>query len=61
MNNFINLGTRQLINYAHKYDIAVQYWTINEAEDVKLLTENGADCIMTDYPQMAYEAVRSCQ
>ena len=61
MNNFINLGTRQLINYAHKYDIAVQYWTINEAEDVKLLTENGADCVMTDYPQMAYEAVEACQ
>ena len=57
----INLGTKKVINYAHKYDIAVQYWTINDAEAVKYLTENGADCIMTDYPQMAYETVESCR
>lgn len=57
----INLGTKQVINYAHKYDIAVQFWTINDAEDVKYLTENGADCIMTDYPQMAFEAIEECK
>lgn len=57
----INTGTRELINYAHKYDIAVQYWTINDEESVKTLTENGADCIMTDYPQMVYEAVKACK
>lgn len=56
--NLINLGTRELINYAHKYDIAVQYWTINEAEETELLVRNGADCVMTDYPQMAYEVVK---
>lgn len=56
----INLGTKQVINYAHKYDIAVQFWTINDAEDVKYLTQNGADCIMTDYPQMAFEAIGEC-
>ncbi len=56
-NNLINLGTRELINYAHKNDIAVQYWTVNDAEDARLLAENGADCIMSDYPQMVYEAV----
>ena len=57
----INLGTKQVINYAHKYDIAVQFWTVNEAEDVRYLTENGADCIMTDYPQMAFEAISECK
>lgn len=56
---FVNLGTRELINYAHKYDIAVQYWTVNKEKDVLTLAQNGADCIMTDYPQMAYEAVES--
>ncbi len=60
-NNLVNLGTRELINYAHKYNIAVQYWTVNEAEEAELLTENGADCIMSDYPQMVYEAVDSCK
>lgn len=58
-NNLVNLGTREFINYAHKNDIAVQYWTINDPEDAKLLVRNGADCIMSDYPQMVYEAVKS--
>lgn len=59
--NIINLGTREMINYAHSYGIALQYWTINSEEEVKTLTENGADCILTDYPQMAYDTVNSCK
>ncbi len=59
--SLINLGTRELINYAHKNDIAVQYWTVNEPEDAELLIRNGADCIMSDYPQMVYEAVKNCK
>ncbi len=50
-----NLGTSRLINYAHKYNIAVQYWTINEPEDVKHLSSIGADAIMSDNPDMVYE------
>lgn len=61
LDNIINLGTREMLNYAHSNDIAVQYWTINSEDEVRLLTENGADCIMTDYPQMAYETVLSCK
>ncbi len=57
----VNLGTRELINYAHKYDIACQYWTVNDAEDVEELIVNGADCIMTDYPDMAYEVLKKYQ
>lgn len=59
--NLINLGTRELLNYAHKNNIAVQYWTINNEEDIKHLTRNGADCIMTDYPQRATEAIQNAQ
>ncbi len=58
--NLINLGTREMINYAHSNNIALQYWTINSEDEVRVLTENGADCIMTDYPQMVYETVKSC-
>ncbi|MBP3697831.1 MAG: hypothetical protein J6J45_09850 [Clostridia bacterium] len=61
LDNLINLGTREMINYAHKNNIALQYWTINSAEEVRLLTQNGADCIMTDYPQMAADTVKSCK
>lgn len=57
-NNIINLGTKELLNYAHKNNIAVQYWTINNEEEIKHLTQNGADCIMTDYPQTAIDAIK---
>ncbi len=57
--NLINLGTKELLNYAHKNNIAVQYWTINSEDEIKTLTENGADCIMTDYPQKAYETIKT--
>ena len=57
--NLINLGTREMLNYAHGNDIAVQYWTINDEEEVETLTINGADCIMTDYPEKTYDAVNS--
>lgn len=52
-----NLGTARIINYAHSMDLAVQYWTINNAEDVAYLNSIGADCIMSDDPGMAYRAI----
>lgn len=61
LNNLLNLGTKSFINYAHKYDIATQYWTVNEPEEAETLIENGADCIMSDYPQMVYDAVQDAQ
>ncbi len=50
-----------MINYAHANNIAVQYWTINSEEEALTLINNGADCIMTDYPDMVYGAVKSCK
>ena len=61
LDNIINLGTTEMLNYAHKNNIAVQYWTINKAEEITLLTKNGADCIITDHPQTAYDAIKACQ
>ncbi len=61
LDNLINLGNTEMINYAHSHNIALQYWTINNAEDIIHLTKNGADCIMTDYPQIANEAIASVQ
>ncbi len=52
-----DLSTKEFIDYAHSHDIAVQYWTINDAESVVKLQQNGADCIMTDNPKMAYDAL----
>lgn len=51
----LNTGTAQVINYAHEYDMAVQYWTINDEEDMEYLISIGADCIMSDYPDVLYD------
>ncbi len=59
--NLINLGTREMLNYAHNNNIAVQYWTINDEDEVRTLTLNGADCIMTDYPERVFAAVEDCE
>ncbi|MGN1202001.1 MAG: glycerophosphodiester phosphodiesterase family protein [Eubacterium sp.] len=50
----INTGTATMINYAHKHDMAIQFWTVNDEEDMEYLISVGADCIMTDYPDVLY-------
>lgn len=52
-----NFGKKSLVDYAHKYGIAVQFWTINKAKDVEHLTKIGADAIMSDDPKMAYDVI----
>ena len=53
----VNLGTSRLVNYAHKYDIAVQYWTINDPDEMAYLQSIGADAIMTDVPDKGAEVL----
>lgn len=53
----INFGKKSIIDYAHSYGIAVQYWTINDAKDIEYLTSIGADCIMSDDPRLAYQII----
>ena len=47
----LNLGLVSIINYAHAHNVAVQYWTINEIDDMKYLKSIHVDVIMTDYPE----------
>ena len=46
------LVAKTLVKRAHRRNIAVQYWTINDAEDMRTLIEMGCDCIMTDNPEL---------
>lgn len=46
----IKLAKRGLINRAHKHNIAVHFWTVNDPDEMTYLIEIGADGIMTDYP-----------
>ena len=54
-----SLSSKRLIEFAHKHNIAVHYWTINDEEDMRTLIENGADAIMTDYPHKLKEVIDS--
>lgn len=51
----VNLATSKVINYAHSHNMAIQYWTVNEEEDIEYLLSVGADGIMTDYVEKAME------
>ena len=46
----IPLDKKTLVRRAHRRNIAVQYWTINDAHEMRQLIEMGVDCIMTDDP-----------
>jgi len=46
-----------VVNYAHKNNIAVQYWTINDEEQIRKLSSIGADAIISDYPARAYAVI----
>ena len=39
-----------LARNAHKHNISVHYWTIDDEDDMRHLIEIGADGIMTNYP-----------
>ena len=50
-----DLATKGLVKTAHRHNLAVHYWTINDKEDMKHLIEIEADGIMTDYPHRLKE------
>jgi len=54
----LGLKNKSLIKRAHRRNIAVQYWTINDEENMRELTELGCDCIMTDNPKLLKEVLK---
>ncbi len=46
----IPLDKATLTRRAHRRGVAVQYWTINDPDEMRMLIEMGVDCIMTDDP-----------
>lgn len=48
----VHLDKKTYIRRAHRRNIAVQYWTINDEETMRALIELGCDCIMTDDPAL---------
>lgn len=54
-------GSKGFIKFAHKNNIACQFWTVNEASQMETLILNGADCIMSDNPKTLYEVTLKVQ
>ncbi len=54
-----DLATKSMTKTAHKHNMAVHYWTINDVEDMKHLIDIDADGIMTDYPHRLKEVYDS--
>ncbi len=50
-----NLATKAFVDNAHRHNLAVHYWTINDRATMKHLIDIGADGIMTDYPHLLKE------
>lgn len=48
----VYLDKKTIIKRAHRRNVAVQYWTINDPEEMRELIALGCDCIMTDNPKL---------
>lgn len=55
----LNLNKQSIIDRAHRRNIAVQYWTINDEEEMIELIELGCDCIMTDNPELLSQVLEN--
>lgn len=53
----VPLDKQTLVDRAHRRNIAVQYWTINDPDEMRMLIEMGVDCIMTDDPILLKEVL----
>ena len=48
----LQLKKDTILKRAHRRNIAVQYWTINDPDEMRELIALGCDCIMTDNPEL---------
>lgn len=48
----LKLAKKNYIKRAHRRNIAAQFWTINDEDEMRMLIELGCDCIMTDDPEL---------
>ena len=54
----LDLTRQSYIDRAHRRNIAVQFWTINDADDMRFLIEQDVDAIMTDDHQLLSRVLR---
>ena len=52
-----NLATERLIKAAHRHNLAIHYWTIDDRDEMEMLIDIGADGIMSDEPTELVEVI----
>ncbi len=55
---FLNVVNQDFIEAAHKQNIQVHVWTINDADEMRRLLDLGVDGIMTDYPDRLLDLLK---
>lgn len=55
----LRLDKPTYIKRAHRRNISVQYWTINDRDTMERLIKLGADVIMTDDPDLLYGVLKN--
>ncbi len=55
----LSLSHKAIIRNAHRHNIAVHYWTIDDPSEMRRLIDNGADGIMTNRPSILKEVIES--
>jgi glycerophosphoryl diester phosphodiesterase len=57
-NSGLNLTDKKLIKGAHKLNMDVHYWTIDDPVNMRMLLENGVDGIITNRPDILIELMK---
>lgn len=52
-----SLGQSGFMDYAHRYGVSAQYYTVSRYEDMQMLCAEGADVLMTNNPERAFNAI----
>ena len=55
------LANRRFVDAAHRRDLQVHVWTINDADEMGRLLDLGVDGIMTDRPAVLKEVLERRQ
>ncbi|RMG72201.1 MAG: glycerophosphodiester phosphodiesterase [Bacteroidetes bacterium] len=53
----IPLGTTRVVRSAHRRNMAIHYWTINDPDEMRRLIQLGADGLITDRPDLMWEVL----
>jgi Glycerophosphoryl diester phosphodiesterase family len=54
-------ATAEVIRRAHSQDKAVHVWTVNRPEVMLRMIEQGADNLITNYPEIAVRVLQQCR